>query len=387
MDEKDYQFLKKPTTLQKVIEFIKRLAVLRAGGAMTGNLSAPKVAVGTTNFPAIDTVGEGLTTGASLDGVTQTTRTSRSRIGNAELNFEVNHNHSTSQPIDELNLQANSDTTTHASVVNGQIIKRRRYAGRYQSGGSGAYYLAAEEEYGIDDTGTISATSMPGKIVRKITPNGSKTPVAFETIENSGRRIRKASIAKYETLTDASTIALDLSLSDRFEVTLAATRTLGVPTNIKERGQEVRIAVRQATSGSQITFPWCYTFPFLIPPTLPATKWGVDYLAFEVIEYKAPQTATLTLATPGVVNCTNHGLESGNRVAFTTTGALPTGLAADTGYYVEKINSNSFYLYATKALLEAGTANRIAFSGSQSGVHSVTNLNIMLVMNGNVGRN
>lgn len=162
------------------------LKVNRSGDTMTGNLSAPKVAIGTTDFPAIDTIGEGLTAGASLDGVTQTTRTSRSRIGNAELNFVVNHLHSASNWIKTLFARSNGDTNTHASVTNGQVISGNYYAGRYQSGGTGSYYLAASDEVGIDDTGTISATSMPGKRTRSVTPDGSKTPVVFETVNNGG---------------------------------------------------------------------------------------------------------------------------------------------------------------------------------------------------------
>jgi hypothetical protein len=171
---------------QKFDTGVSYVPVNKAGDTMTGNLSAPKVAIGTTNFPAIDTIGEGLTTGASLDGVTQTTRTSRSRIGNAELNFVVNHLHSDSNWIKNLFCRSNGNTSTHASVTNGQLIAGNYYAGRFQSAGSGSYYLAAQDEYGIDDTGTISASSMPGKIVRSITPNGSKTPVAYETVSNNG---------------------------------------------------------------------------------------------------------------------------------------------------------------------------------------------------------
>ena len=211
-------------------------AVPITGGTMTGNLSAPKVAIGTTDFPAIDTIGEGLVTGASLDGVTQTTRTSRSRIGNAELNFVVNHNHSTTQPIDELNLQANSDSSTHVSVVNGQLIKRTRYGGRYQSGGTGSYYLAASDEVGIDDTGTISATSMPGKRTRSITPNGSKTPAIFETVSNDGnvafsKNIFASNVGTGLTKTTASggTLTLDINSTYQQVISGSSAHTVVLP--------------------------------------------------------------------------------------------------------------------------------------------------------------
>lgn len=199
---------------EKLVDGTAATKVNKAGDAMTGNLSAPKVAIGTTDFPAIDTIGEGLVTGASLDGVTQTTRTSRSRIGNAELNFVVNHNHSTTQPIDELNLQANSDSGAHVSVVNGQLIKRTRYGGRYQSGGTGSYYLAASDEVGIDDTGTISATSMPGKRVRKITPNGSKTPVVFETVNNAGNVVFSGTVQQLQPVNNQTGATYTLEATD-----------------------------------------------------------------------------------------------------------------------------------------------------------------------------
>lgn len=366
--------------------FLPSNYVAKAGDTMTGNLSAPKVAIGTTDFPAIDTIGEGLVTGASLDGVTQTTRTSRSRIGNAELNFVVNHNHSTTQPIDELNLQANSDSSTHVSVVNGQLIKRTRYGGRYQSGGTGSYYLAASDEVGIDDTGTISATSMPGKRTRSVTPDGSKTPVVFETVRNTGRISQKCLTLSCSNLTDAATVAVDLAASNNFNLNLTAavgaTRQLGIPTN-PEAEQEGTITVRQDSSGSRaLTYAWCYIFPQLIAPTLSILKGAMDLLAYKVLSYFTA-TATMTIATPCVVTQVGNGLVYGQRVAFSTTGALPTGVTANTGYYINPTSADTYNLATSLANLQAGTY--VATSGSQSGVHTGTNLEIIIAMNANNG--
>lgn len=66
-----------------------------------------------------------------------------------------------------------------------------------------------------------------------------------------------------------------------------------------------------------------------------------------------------------------HGLYDGATLRFATTGVLPTGLAADTDYFVTKIVANSFMLSATLASQVAGTF--IASSGSQSGVHTGEN--------------
>lgn len=75
-------------------------------------------------------------------------------------------------------------------------------------------------------------------------------------------------------------------------------------------------------------------------------------------------TITVTIASPGVVTWTAHGLSDGDPVFFTTTGALPTGITASTVYYVRSSTTNTFQLAATVG----GAA--INTSGSQSGTHT-----------------
>ena len=79
---------------------------------------------------------------------------------------------------------------------------------------------------------------------------------------------------------------------------------------------------------------------------------------------------TITIATPGVVTWTAHGLTAGAAVKFTTTGALPTGLIAGTTYYVISagLTANAFQVSATPG----GAA--ITTSGMQSGVHTATGI-------------
>jgi len=78
---------------------------------------------------------------------------------------------------------------------------------------------------------------------------------------------------------------------------------------------------------------------------------------------------TVTIASPAVVTLTGHGMITGDQVSFTTTGALPTGLSADTNYFVIYIDANTFRLATTYANALAGTA--INTSGSQSGIHNL----------------
>lgn len=91
------------------------------------------------------------------------------------------------------------------------------------------------------------------------------------------------------------------------------------------------------------------------------------------------QTATITIASPGVVTSASHGLINGDKLYFTTTGALPTGLSANTTYYASNCGTNDFEVSAT--LIDATTGVRINTTGTQSGVHTLVTggLNIRTV--------
>jgi hypothetical protein len=65
---------------------------------------------------------------------------------------------------------------------------------------------------------------------------------------------------------------------------------------------------------------------------------------------------------------TGHGLATGNSVTFTTTGALPTGVSANTQYWVTKIDADSFKL--STSLINVGAGTFVNTSGSQSGTHT-----------------
>lgn len=74
---------------------------------------------------------------------------------------------------------------------------------------------------------------------------------------------------------------------------------------------------------------------------------------------------TISIATPGVVTHTGHGLAADQPVVFRSTGSLPTGITSGTTYYVLNPTTDTYELAAT-----AGGA-AIATSGSQSGTHRV----------------
>lgn len=75
-------------------------------------------------------------------------------------------------------------------------------------------------------------------------------------------------------------------------------------------------------------------------------------------------TVTVSSASPGVVTWTAHGMSDGDPVVFTTTGALPTGLSANTTYYVVSATADMFQVSATQGGAPINT------SGSPSGTHT-----------------
>ena len=95
------------------------------------------------------------------------------------------------------------------------------------------------------------------------------------------------------------------------------------------------------------------------------------------------QTATITIATPGVVTVASAPA-NGALVTFSTTGALPTGLTAGTNYYVVNRTATTFQVSATSggsAINTTGTQSGIQTatwrtlvntSGTQSGTHTET---------------
>lgn len=86
----------------------------------------------------------------------------------------------------------------------------------------------------------------------------------------------------------------------------------------------------------------------------------------DTLDAKSP-TFTVTIASPGVFTSVAHGFNAGSTVVFSTTGALPTGLAVATTYYVISagLGADTFQVSATLG----GAA--INTSGGQSGVHSI----------------
>lgn len=120
--------------------------------------------------------------------------------------------------------------------------------------------------------------------------------------------------------------------------------------------------------------------PFLIDPSMLTSStaaepgvgegaWasGTSYNVGDRVVVGVPSaTVTITIASPGLVSWSGHGLPDRAAVYLTTTGALPTGLSAGVAYYVVNSSANAFQLSAEP------DGAPIVTTGSQSGTHTAT---------------
>ncbi len=114
---------------------------------------------------------------------------------------------------------------------------------------------------------------------RTITLPDATTTVAGLGVAQSFTKAQRGTVV---SLTDAATIAVDLSLGNNFSVTLAGNRTLGAPTNVTA-GQSGVIVVTQDSTGSRtLAYNSIYKFAGGTAPTLTTTASAVDVLAYYV---------------------------------------------------------------------------------------------------------
>ena len=87
-----------------------------------------------------------------------------------------------------------------------------------------------------------------------------------------------AETASQATLTDAATVAVDASTGAVFDVTLAGSRTLGFPSNLKA-GMVLNFLITQGAGGSHtLAYAAGWKFAGGTPPTLSITAGAIDWL-------------------------------------------------------------------------------------------------------------
>ncbi len=146
---------------------------------------------------------------------------------------------------------------------------------------------------------------------------------------------------------DTATLITEAVISNRRDLKAKGTRNAGSMQNnfiiLPNDAGQIALIAAEATDDN-------YPFKLLFDDASPARSSNV----------------TMTIAAPGVISWTGHGLIAGTPVKFSTTGALPTGLTAGTTYYVVNPTTDAFSVAATPG----GSA--ITTTGTQSGTHTAT---------------
>ena len=100
--------------------------------------------------------------------------------------------------------------------------------------------------------------------------------------------------ATVTTLTDAATIAVDMSTSCNFTVTLGGNRTLGNPTGMVTGQTGSIFIVQDGTGGRTLAYSSNWEFPNCTAPTLSTAVGAVDRLDYIVRSSTAIQTVLTT---------------------------------------------------------------------------------------------
>lgn len=278
--------------------------------------------------------------------------------------------------------------TDYLAPPSGTAILKAASGGALANATAGTDYVAPGGALGTPSSGTLTnCTSIPVNQATGTLPvanGGSGATTLTGVLKGNGTSAFTAATAgtdyvapgtattftaaqrgAYNVLTDGATITPDFAVANMFRVQLAGNRTLANPTNLVE-GQSGSIDVVQDNTGSRtLAYQWGWDFVGGTVPTLSTAARAKDKIVYQVDVAKS-STVTITIASPGVVSWTSHGLQAGQQVRLTTTGALPTGLAISTTYFVVSVDANSFQLSATQ------NGSAINTSGTQSGTHTMT---------------
>lgn len=136
----------------------------------------------------------------------------------------------------------------------------------------------------LSASSTVSGTGFSTYLASPPAIGGSAAAAGtFTTLTASTTLIAsKNAYANIIALTDAATIAVDMSLGNNFSVTLGGNRTLGNPTNLTA-GQSGIIYVTQDATGSRtLAYSSYWKFPGGTAPTLTTTANAVDALVYTV---------------------------------------------------------------------------------------------------------
>jgi len=112
-----------------------------------------------------------------------------------------------------------------------------------------------------------------------------------------------------------------------------------------------------------------------------ATPGASKFPKLAIGEYDVADSISKTVASTAVsadndtITATAHGFVTGDCVNVTSSTTLPTGISADTAYYVNRVDSATFKLYDTRAHAVAGGATGLVnITAAGAGNHTFTSL-------------
>ncbi len=130
---------------------------------------------------------------------------------------------------------------------------------------------------------TLTLPNDTGTSEQVLETNGSgvtswATPVKLGAAQSFTKAQRGTPVA----LTDAASVAVDLSLGNNFSLTLAGNRTLAAPTNVTAGQSGVIIVTQDGTGSRTLAYNSVFKFAAATAPTLTTTASAVDVLAYYV---------------------------------------------------------------------------------------------------------
>ena len=128
------------------------------------------------------------------------------------------------------------------------------------------------------DDHELTLTCNPTSDVTVTLPDATTTVAGLAVAQSFTKAQRGTPVA----LTDASTVAVDLSLGNNFTLTLAGNRTLGAPTNVTAGQSGVIVVTQDGTGSRTLAYNSAYKFAGGTAPTLTTTASAVDVLAYYV---------------------------------------------------------------------------------------------------------
>lgn len=128
------------------------------------------------------------------------------------------------------------------------------------------------------DDHELTLTCNPTADVTVTLPDATTTVAGLAVAQSFTKAQRGTPVA----LTDASSVAVDLSLGNNFTLTLAGNRTLAAPSNVTAGQSGVIVVTQDGTGSRTLAYNSVYKFVGGTAPTLTTTASAVDVLAYYV---------------------------------------------------------------------------------------------------------